>query len=88
MQDTEGPGAIINQQPNKSTLHLGRRNKGMEIRLPFYYSNDMMFQMGPLPHNVWGYSNGATYSIEVNEFCKDGYSESNEMETYLLGLCN
>ena len=51
------------------------QNMSVEIVLPFYYSNDMMFQMGPLPHNVWGFSNGTSSSLQVHESCEGGWSK-------------
>ena len=66
-----------------SRLRLDIRSKTLnssgggqvEIRMPFYYSDDMVFQMGPAPHLVWGYVSSPLGLIEVEEACFNGHSK-------------
>ena len=49
--------------------------KEAKLVLPFYYSNDMVFQRGPSAHFVWGSINRRGCQIVVKEACTNGYSE-------------
>ena len=47
----------------------------VSLQLPFYYSDDMVFQMGPSSHWVWGYTTNPKCNILVTETCDNGFGE-------------
>lgn len=41
------------------------------IALPDFYSDNMVLQMGPNPHRIWGYTDSKQACITVMETCQD-----------------
>ena len=60
-----------------SKLEMRKCEDGSKVmvELPDYYSDDMVHQMGPNPHRIWGFTNSSLACIVVTETCSNGYGE-------------
>lgn len=45
------------------------------LELPSYYSDDAIFQLGPSPHTVWGFTKHRSCMIKVTESCSNNIGE-------------
>ena len=57
-------------------------NEGVKVRLPDYYMDNMILQMGPNPHRIWGFVSSKQACITVSEKCANGYGNYKIIVTF------
>ena len=76
--DPEVSEVTIEHDDISDEYQCSSSGSSLDFWLPEYYTDDMVFQMGPSRHNVWGMSNSTECPIFVKETCDDGTGKGTE----------